>query len=135
MSYIRPREISTTVSSTAQVDGITSLVSSGQFRFDPGEYGINQTFYIEVGISTSDAAFTTTVYMYNCTDSEAVTGTSLTTTNTSPTLYRSGAITVGAAAGNIKNSAKVYEIRLSTDAAAADKFGYLHCSSIIAIPS
>lgn len=52
------------------------------------------------------------VSLYNLTDGEAVTGASATVTATTWTAYASSTLTVGSSAGNLKNSAKLYEVRL-----------------------
>jgi hypothetical protein len=53
------------------------------------------------------------VLLYNVTDGETVTGTTLAVTANTPTKLQSAALTVGAAAGNLKNSEKVYEVRVT----------------------
>jgi len=53
------------------------------------------------------------VSLYNLTDSEAVTGATATVTATTWTAYASAALTVGSSAGNLKNSSKLYEVRIT----------------------
>ena len=96
------------IAQNEQVDGVTLQIQVGQFAFDPTEYGTGKTFEFEVVIYTNDVARTVTASLYNLTDSEAVTGTTLTAVGlTSPTKRNSGALTVGAAAGNLKNTEKI----------------------------
>lgn len=54
---------------------------------------------------------TANVDLYNETDAEIVTGTALSTSNTGPTEV-SAVLTVGAAAGNLKNG-KMYSVRIA----------------------
>lgn len=57
------------------------------------------------------AAATAQVQLYNITDAEAVTGAFVTTSLQPVIDQQSGALTIGAAAGNLKNSLKQYAVR------------------------
>lgn len=134
MSYIRPPEVIVPVATYNQVDGVSGSLVVTQLRFNPSNYGSNFYFYFEVGISASVGTLTTTARLYNLTDAEYVTGTTLTTSATTPTKSRSAALTVGAVAGNLKNSEKIYEVRLSTNGTAETEFAYLNYATMVLIP-
>jgi hypothetical protein len=59
------------------------------------------------------------VQLYNLTDGEAVTNGLLSTSSTSPVALTGSDLIVGSAAGNLQDSAKVYEIRISVSGADA----------------
>jgi hypothetical protein len=85
----------------------------GQFSFDASKY--IGTFYVSlVGwVPGVTGGRTCRLRLYNLTDGEYVTNADVSTgTVTTPTSYTSAALTVGAAAGNLKNSSKVYEWRV-----------------------
>lgn len=115
-----------TVSGYEKVDGVVKTIAITQFSFNPNDWDYGTSVYFEVGVSTSNVIYTTTVLLYNLTDGETVTGTTLTTNSLSPTRYSTAALTVGAAVGNIKTSTKVYEVRLTTDGILDTDFGYLN---------
>jgi hypothetical protein len=81
-----------------------------QEPIDPTESSGFTTFVLGVVISVSNALLTGRVRLWNLNDGEFVTGTTLTTSATTPTVVESVALTVGAAAGNLKNSLKTYEL-------------------------
>lgn len=112
-------------------DGVTSLIQVGQFMFDPTNYSTNCTYQFEVILSVSNGILTGTASLYNLTDLEAVTGTSLATSNTTPTNLNSGNLTVGAAAGNLKNSQKMYEVRLQNNGAALTDLTFLGSARLL----
>ena len=62
--------------------------------------------------ATAGSGLTGRIKLRNITDGEDVSSTTLDVTATSPTTVTSGALTVGAASGNLKASAKTYELRL-----------------------
>jgi hypothetical protein len=93
---------------------------TGQVTIDPSVWTVEGGTYVFKLVATlqcSTAGITGQALLYNLTDTEAVTDGAL--THTGDTAYytaTSAALTVGAAAGNLKSSAKVYEIRLSVSA-------------------
>jgi len=93
--------------SVANPDGTVVI---GQFEFDASLYTATN-FYFRVTASVT-AGQTGTVSLYNLTDGEPVTAGSLTWIETAPT-PKSGTLTKGSAAGNLKDSPKVYEVRAS----------------------
>lgn len=102
----------------SEVDGNTAtLIVGGPFPFDASEYAAFSTFLFQAVLSTNDTARTGTVQLYNLTDGEAVTNATLTVTGAGSTTPAkvTGTLTVGAAAGNLKNTEKIYEVRLSND--------------------
>jgi hypothetical protein len=99
--------------SNEATDATSGTLALGQIEFDPGEYAGATVFEFLATFSVSGGTLTGTVSLYNVTDAEIVTGTTLTTASTTPVRLGSGALTVGAAAGNLKSTAKVYEVRLS----------------------
>lgn len=102
------------IASNEVVENPSGTVSIGQFAFDASLYSKGDsrysTFRLRVVASVS-AAVTGTVTLYNLTDGETV-ATISTITNTAPTKY-DAALTVGVAAGNLKTSEKIYEVRAS----------------------
>lgn len=93
--------------SVANPDGTVVI---GQFEFDASLYTLTN-YYFRVTASVT-AGQTGTVSIYNLTDGEPVTAGSLTWVETAPT-PKSGTLTKGSAAGNLKDSPKVYEVRAS----------------------
>jgi len=89
-------------------------LSVGQIQLDaslwPGTATI--TFKVTGLVGGITGGLSLGVSLYNLTDSEAVTGASATVTATTWTAYASAALTVGSSAGNLKNSSKLYEVRL-----------------------
>lgn len=69
-----------------------------------GSYATSAQFYADI----ETTAGTANIQLYNVTDGEVVTGSALTTTNTTNTEVVGG-LTIGNAAGNLK-SGKVYEV-------------------------
>jgi len=98
------------ITDTESVDGPTALKAVGQFSMNAGNFGSSTTFRFSSTFQVSDAALTGTVTLYNLTDAEVV--ASFTTSATSPQ-NQVALLTLGAAAGNLKISPKIYEIRMS----------------------
>lgn len=107
------------LASNEVVENPSGTVAIGQFAFDASLYDDRYaTFRLRVVASVS-AAVTGTVTLYNLTDAETV-ATIATITSTAPTKY-DAALTVGVAAGNLKTSEKIYEVRASvTGSTSAD---------------
>ena len=96
-------------------------LAHGQFVLDAGGYASGAWTFRMVGwVSGPTAPLTARARFYNLTDGEYVTGADVTTTATSATLATSGALTVGAAAGNFQDTAKIYEGRLEIESGAQD---------------
>jgi len=102
----------------AFTDGTVAIAT---FVYDGSEYSGDYTTVEFQAVAYVSAGETGTITLYNLTDAEAVTVTGFTTvTATSPTKVE-GTMTIGAAAGNLKDTEKVYEIRVSvTGTTAAD---------------
>lgn len=103
------------VANHEEVDGTASTAFLGAFPFNPLEWGPERTFTLVVTLSVSDVALTGTVILRNLTDIEDVTIGAISTSSTSPVKLTSGALTVGSAAGNLKDSEKLYEVRITND--------------------
>lgn len=123
-TYIHPTTIRT-LELNQVVDAVTGLISVGQFSFYPAAYGTGKEFQFETVMSVSDVARTATVLLYNLTDGEIVTGTTLTTNSLEPTEKISGALTIGAVAGDLQNTRKRYEIRFSIDGTIITELAFL----------
>jgi len=93
-------------------DAVSGTLAVGRFAFNPTDWAAT-TFYFGAVFSVTNALQTGTVLLYNVTDGEVVTGATLTTSSLPPVKQESAALTVGVAAGNLKNTEKIYEIRLS----------------------
>jgi len=103
---------------TQSQDALSGPLSVGQFGFNASQYPDGTEFRLSVTFQVSNGALTGTVLLYNVTDGETVTNSTLTTSSTSPDSQLSLALPVGAAAGNLKSSVKVYEARISVTGAA-----------------
>jgi hypothetical protein len=93
-------------------------LAKGQATIEPSSWtGATFQFQIRYTLLCSGAGITTQALLYNLTDGEIVTGTTLTHTgDTDYATVTSAVLVVGVAAGNLKTTAKVYEIRLSVSA-------------------
>lgn len=122
-----------TAATNEYVDGVTSQIAAGQIRFLPTEWGGSSllSYYFEVVLSVNDPLRTAQAWLYNVTDGEIVTGTTLSTSSTTPVALRSAALTVGVAAGNLKTTAKVYEVRLSNDGTVITELSFLGSAMMI----
>ena len=106
------------VASKEIVGNHQGTVVIGQFAYDASLYtGRYSTFKFRV-VASVVATLTGTVTLYNLTDGETV-ATLNTITATSPTKYEA-TLTVGAAAGNLKTSEKIYEVRASVTGASSN---------------
>lgn len=108
------------VSGTFSVNYTQGTLAVGQTSLDASSWTDGTGVYewrFAVVLQCSHSTITTQAQLWNVTDNEAVTGCGL--THTGDVLYSaqtSAALTVGAAAGNLKSSTKVYEVRLSVSA-------------------
>lgn len=148
-----PGEVSTTQQLTAHLAGIDSVLSPistrtialdgtvngsspnaslGTFAFDPTQYGVGKGFRFEVVMKTNNATKTATALLYNLTDSEMVTGSTLTVSGvTEFTRKISQDFNLGVGAGDLKYEEKLYEVRLSTNAVVIGDVVTLGSASII----
>jgi len=92
-------------------DATSGTSAKGQIEIDPSGYPQGSTFEFLSTFSVSSGALTGTVSLYNVTDAELVVGTQLNTSSTTPVNQGSGPLTVGVAAGNLKPTARIYEVR------------------------
>ena len=93
----------------------SSPLSCGVFAFNPLEWPEGSAFEIIATLKSEDAGITASMILYNLDDAEAVTFPgAISTTSTTFVKDSSGALTVGAGAGNLRSSEKLYEIRLSS---------------------
>lgn len=109
IAYIRAGE--------GRIHGSATPLVVSQFAFSPSAYVAAPTaVYFSVVAAMGNTPLTGNVQLYNLTDSEIVTTTAYVNTTT-PT-HISTLLTVGAAAGNIKLTEKVYEVRIYVTAPA-----------------
>jgi len=101
----------TDAQSTDATSGVSAL---GQFGLAGASFSSSVALTFESVMSVSDGALTGTLILYNLTDAEVV--ATQTTSSTTP-VAQTTTLTVGAAAGNIKLPAKIYEVRLSVSGA------------------
>jgi hypothetical protein len=90
----------------------------GAFSVNPADYALAQcamSALFRVVAANGNPSITTHALLYNVTDSEAVSGSTLNYTTTVME-KKEATLTVGAAAGNLKNSEKLYEVRIWVDA-------------------
>jgi len=105
-----------------QVDGASpGPLAQAQFYLDPTEHPAGAQFTLRAVLSATGptAVVTMTVQLYNVTDGEAVGDSLLTCTNTAtPTKFDSSAMVPDVNAGDLKTTAKVYEVRVELTAGA-----------------
>lgn len=101
------------------VTGVESTKFLAKFPFNPTDWGTGLSFYFGATLAVSDALRTGEVKLRNLSAGggvgEDVTLGPLTTSSTSYVKLESGALTVGVAAGNLKNSEQIYEVRIYND--------------------
>jgi hypothetical protein len=102
---------------TKAQDALSGSLTVAQFQFNAAQYPSGTVFRLGVTFHVSDGSLTGTVLLYNLTDAEVVTNSTFTTSSTTPDSQVSSALIVGAAAGNLKTSAKTYEVRISVTGA------------------
>lgn len=123
------------VESVQEVTGVEATKFLASFPFNPGDWepGTSKEFRFGAVLSVSDGALTGEVELYNLTDAELVTltGGTLTTSSTGAVKLESGALTVGAAAGNLKNTEKIYEVRIKNDGTLASEKTFLGSAWIL----
>jgi len=103
----------TMMASTENQDGAAGTLGVGQFAFNPTDWSTGAAFHFGATFSVTNAARVGSVSLYNLTDAEFVTGTSFTSSGLSFAKQESAALTVGVAAGNLKDTEKIYEVRMS----------------------
>jgi hypothetical protein len=101
------------ISFQGEVDGLTANKALGAIELTPDDYyaGAPVTIGLRIVMSCSNGATTATFKLYNLTDTEFVTASTLTTSSTTPVLL-TVALPVGAGAGLIKDVSKLYEARI-----------------------
>jgi len=98
---------------TQATDAVSGTLVVGQFQFNASSYPDGTEFRLTSTFHVSDGSLTGTVLLYNLTDAETVTNSTLTSSLTAPDSQVSSALPVGAGAGQLKTSAKTYEVRIS----------------------
>jgi hypothetical protein len=106
------------IADTQAQDATSGTLSVGQFAFNASQYPSGTEFRLLVTFYVSNGGLTGTVFLYNVTDGETVTNSTLTTSSTSPDSQVSLALPVGVAVGDLKPTSKVYEARISVTGAA-----------------
>ena len=100
--------------------GTEGTKAVAQRQFDPGWIPSGKSVRFCCVGAVSEAGNTGTVKLYNLTDAEYVTGTTLSITGSTGYSYQaSAALTVGSSSGNLKDTTKTYEVHFSTDGGAA----------------
>ena len=87
-----------------------SVVVGSFFPFNPTDYTAGATVRFQAGLSVQ-ACGTGRVRLFNLTDKEYVTTAVLSSTGLGPTML-AATLTVGNGAGELKNAAKDYEVRM-----------------------
>lgn len=106
---------------------------SSPVPFDPTEYAGTRQFEFVATISTNGPTPGTLarVRLWNVTDDEEVASTIIATSSDSPQTISSGTLTVGSAAGNLKDGLKLYEVRFELDGSlVTNDFAHLASSFI-----
>lgn len=113
-----------------EVDGVTANKSVGFFEFAPDDYfgGDAVSITLRVVMSCSNAGTTATYKLYNISDAEYVTASTLTTSSTTPVLL-TVSLTVGGA-GLIKDASKIYESRIYQSGALISDVTYVGSVSL-----
>lgn len=94
-------------------DAINGVLVVGSVSFDPDDWPEHSNFRLEVTFSVTDPGINGSIRLFNLDDRETVVGTLLTTNSVIPVKRESLNLIVGSAPGNLKDSRKVYEARLS----------------------
>ena len=93
----------------------------GAVAFNPNDVPGSPIVKFRAVFACGTSPLTVHVKLHNISDGEDVTGADLTLVDTTATTkVESAALTIGAAAGNIKNSEKIYEVQIFLDSAPAD---------------
>ena len=98
------------LSDTHTVTNLDGTVTVSQFAFDASQFSSEYSQFAFRVVGSATAGQTGTVQLYNLTDTEAV---NTQTFNTTVPTKKEGTLTVGVAAGNLKTSEKIYEVRVS----------------------
>jgi hypothetical protein len=125
LDVVEPYEVM--VAPKDEVDGVTGEIAVGQFAFNTSEYTNYTTFKFRAILSVSDTARTGEVYLYNLTDSEEVTSSRQSVTgggSTSPAKVEA-TLTAGSAAGNLQDTEKIYEVRITNDGTLSTEYTFL----------
>lgn len=119
------RELIWLVAAPQTVAGDAGTLETGQQFVNPARIYSGKSIRLVVTIRTNDATKTVTAALYNVTNAEYVTGASVTHTgSTSYTQKTSGALTVGHAAGDFRDtSGFCYAVHLSITGGTAAELG------------
>jgi hypothetical protein len=91
-------------------------LAHGAFPLDAGAYATGTWTFRMVGwVSGPTSPLTARVRLWNLTDGEYVTDADVETTATSETLVTSAALTVGSGAGDLQDTAKLYEVHMEIE--------------------
>lgn len=112
------------------VDGVTLSKVSCQFAFNPNDWPPGKQFFFGAILSVNDAFRVGTVELHNLSDAETVTTGTLSTSSLTPTKVESSALIIGVAAGNLKSSEKIYEVRILNDGSLVTEKTFLGCAYI-----
>jgi hypothetical protein len=113
------------------VDGANIPLAVGSRAFDASEWPDASEVTFAVILSVSSDTLTGQARLYNLTDSEYVTGTTLTTSSTAPVKLESSVLTRGDGSGQLKLSEKQYEIRLEVTGGTESDIAYLGAGYLV----
>lgn len=116
------------IADTESTDATSGPLAAGQFSFNTANYPDGADFTFLAVMSVSDGSLTGTLELYNLTDGETV--ATVTTSATTPTSLNS-VLTVGTGVGELKTSAKVYELRLSVSGSLVSDIVSLGSAAIV----
>jgi hypothetical protein len=105
------------------VSGADGVLAISQFAFDTSDWAFG-SFTFQVIMSVSVGTLTGQVLLYNLTDAETVFNSTLTTSSTTP-VKLTGSLTAGSSAGYLKDTEKIYEIRIQNDGSLPSELAYL----------
>jgi len=111
------------------VDGVTSTKALGGVPFDATGLS-GSTVKFRAVLNCTVGTITGRARLYNVTDSEFVTTADVNTTNTTPTI-REATVTVGSGAGELKESEKVYQVRITNTGTLTGEVVYLGSAFLI----
>jgi hypothetical protein len=122
-----------TITEGQSVDATSGVLATGQFGLNAANYPSGAVFRFRSTLSVSSGALTGTVLLYNLTDGEVVSATTLSTSSTTPDSQVGLDIPVGVIAGNLKPSLKTYEVRLSVTGALPTDVAFLGSAALVII--
>ena len=112
------------------VSSSDSIIVATQFAFNASDYPSGLAWKFTMVAAIVDGSGTAQARLYNLSDNEYVTGADIITTNGGPTPVTGATLTIGSAAGNLKDTEKIYEVRLQTNIAGEQTSALSHFGTI-----